>query len=276
MTAAVLHAGVAHPPGARRGLMAERASKANYWVPILGHAIRTLEVFDDADTRLSLQEVTARVHISKSSAFRILFTLENLGYIRRDAATRKYCLGLRVLEIAKRVTGTRNVVHIARPYMRDLQNRFAETVNLACVHSNDLFYVEIAESHQAFRMSADVGSRAPLHASAVGKAIAAFLPKKDLTALLAGKRFTRFTPNTVTSVKAFTAELAKVRRRGYSQDNEEVERGASCIAVPLLDEREHATHAISISGPTHRVQPKRDDIVRELLRVSAVLRRELE
>jgi IclR family KDG regulon transcriptional repressor len=255
--------------------MAERASKATYWVPILGHAIRTLEVFEDADTRLSLQEVTARLHISKSSAFRILFTLENLGYIGRDATTRKYCLGLRVLEIAKRVTGTRNVIPMARPYMRDLQNRFAETVNLACVHSNDLYYVEIAESHQAFRMSANVGSRAPVHASAVGKAIAAFMPKKNLAALLAGKRFTRFTPNTVTSAKAFIAELVKVRRRGYGLDNEEVERGASCIAVPLLDEHEHAIHAISISGPTHRMLPKKDDIVRELLRVSAALGREL-
>jgi DNA-binding IclR family transcriptional regulator len=255
--------------------MAERASKATYWVPILGHAIRTLEIFEDADTRLSLQEVTARVHISKSSAFRILFTLENLGYIRRDAATRRYALGLRVLEIAKRVTGTRNVIHVARPHMRDLQNRFAETVNLACVHTNDLYYVEIAESNQAFRMSANVGSRAPVHASAVGKAIAAFLPKKNLAELLAGKRFTRFTPNTVTSAKAFIAELVKVRRRGYGIDNEEVERGASCIAVPLLDAHQHAIYAISISGPTHRMLPKKDDIVRELLRVSGALAREV-
>ena len=260
----------------RRGVMAEPASKANYWVPILGHAIRTLEVFDDADTRLSLREITTRVHISKSSAFRILFTLESLGYIRRDLETRKYCLGLRVLEIAKRVTGTRNVVHIARPYMRDLQSRFAETVNLVSLHSNDIYYAEIAESHQAFRMSADVGSHAPVHASAVGKTIAAFMPKKRLTALLAGKRFTRFTRNTLTTLRAFTAELAKVRRRGYAIDNEEVERGAFCVGVPLLNDQGQATHAISISGPAHRVQPQKEEIVRELLRVSAALSRELK
>ena len=255
--------------------MAERASKPTYWVPILGHAIRTLEIFEDADTRLTLQEVTARVHISKSSAFRILFTLENLGYIRRDAATRKYSLGLRVLEIAKRFTGTRNVIHVARPYMRDLQNRFAETVNLACVHSNDLYYVEIAESTRpsGCRPMWVLGRRCMPRPSA--RRLRPSCPRRISRSCSRASASRGFTPNTVTSAKAFIAELVKVRRRGYGMDNEEVERGASCIAVPLLDAHQHATHAISISGPTHRMLPRKDDIVRELLRVSAALGNEL-
>ncbi len=256
--------------------MKESASESRYWVPILGHAIRTIEIFEDADTQLNLQEITARTGISKSSVFRILYTLEHLGYVGKNSETRKYHLGLRILEIAHRARATRNVVQLARPYMRELQNQFLETVNLAVFQNNDIHYVDILESSQAFRMTGEVGSRAPFHATAVGKSIAAFLPEGALKALLAGKRLPRFTRNTVTTQAAFLKMLAKVRQQGYGVDNEETERGAFCVGVPIFNGGDQATHSISVSGPVHRVRTQAKAIIRELLRVSAGISHDLK
>lgn len=256
--------------------MNEDASRSKYWVPILGHAIRTIELFVEPDTQLTLQEVSARAKISRSSAFRILFTLEILGYIRKNPDTRKYGLGMRIVEIAFRGRASRNhIVQIARPYMRELQNRFGETVNLAALQNNAIYYLDILESAQAFRMSADVGAAAPVHASAIGKAIAAFLPPQGLRALLAGKRFKRFTPNTVANRAALARALSKVRQQGYGLDSEEVELGAFCAAVPILNGDGYATHALSVSGPAHRVRGQLKSIIRDLLRVSSAIKEDL-
>jgi IclR family acetate operon transcriptional repressor len=249
---------------------------SKYWVPILGHAIRTLELFDDAETQLSLQQVTALAGISRSSAFRILFTLTELGYIRRHPDTRRYHLGRRVAEIATRLRAPQNVLQVVRPYMRTLQNQFAETVNLAALQGSEVYYVDIVESAQTFRMAAQIGSTAPLHASAVGKTLAAFLPEDSLKRLLAGRRLRRFTPSTITTRSAFIAALVKIRQQGYAIDNEEVERDAYCIAVPIFGREGHASHAMSLSGPATRMRAQARPIIRELLRSSAIISRDLQ
>ncbi|CAN5596194.1 IclR family transcriptional regulator [soil metagenome] len=255
--------------------MKNLGSQAKYWVPILGHAIRTIELFEDAETQLTLQEISARADISRSSAFRILFTLERLGYITKDADARKYHLGPRIAEIAHRVRATHNVVQVARPYMRELMSQFSETVNLAALQGSEVHYVDIVESARALRMAADVGALAPLHASAVGKTVSAFLPEESMQALLTGKRFRRFTRNTITTRTAYAKALSRVRQQGYAIDNEEVERGAFCIAAPIFNGDGHATHALSISGPAHRVRTQSKPIIRDLLRASAAITRDL-
>ena len=237
---------------------------SRYWVPIIGHAIRTIEVFEDGATHLSLQEVSRRSGVSKSSTFRILHTLEELGYVARDPETRLYRLGLRILEIAHRVRASHSVVSVARPHMRRLQHRYLETVNLAAWQGKDIYYVEIMESNQPFRMTAVAGSRAPFHATAVGKAIASTLSAKRVGAVLSSERLQRFTENTITSRAAFAKVLATVRRRGYALDDEETEPGASCVAVPIFGAEEYATHALSVSGPTHRIRAQRQSIIHDL------------
>jgi DNA-binding IclR family transcriptional regulator len=255
--------------------MKDSSSQSNYWVPILGHAIRTIELFEEAETQLTLQEISARAGISRSSTFRILFTLEQLGYISKNADARKYHLGPRIAEIAHRVRATHNVVQIAQPYMRELLNQFSETVNLAALQGSEVHYVDIVESARSLRLAAGIGSLAPLHASAVGKSLTAFLPEDTVKTLLAGKRFHRFTRNTIVTRAAYSKALSRVRQQGYSIDNEEVERGAYCIAAPIFNGDGHATHAISISGPVHRVRQLSKPIIRDLLRAAAAITRDL-
>jgi IclR family acetate operon transcriptional repressor len=248
--------------------MKNQAMKSRYWVPMVGHAFHALEAIGDADKELSLQEISERAGITKSSTYRILFTLEALGYIGKNAETGKYQLGLKVLESAQKVRAGLSILQAARPLMESLQRKFGETVNLAVLQNNQIVYLEIIEGSHAFRMTGEVGARVPAYASAIGKAISAFLPEAALKALLDGEPLRRLTPNTITSRAELHKSLARVRRQGYALDNEEVDLGASCIAVPIFTDGSRATHAVSLSGPTARIKTQQKAMITELLKFS--------
>lgn len=261
---------------AKKGTENERESA--YWVPMVGHAIRILECFKDADAELSLQEICQNTQVHKSSAFRILYTLCQLGYITRKERAGKqarYLIGGRLTEIAERIRSNRNIIAIARPFLSEILDRFQETVNLAAFRSGDFVYLDILESPQSFRMTGQVGSRFPFHAAAVGKAIAAFLPGPVLQQLFEQNELTALTSNTLTTRTQLLKEFSAIRRQGYSVDDEEVELGACCVAAPIRDENGIATHAISVSGPVPRIRPNRKQIIETLQRVCAILSKKL-
>ncbi len=243
---------------------------------MVGHAFRAIETIADADKELSLQEISDRAGITKSSTFRILFTLEALGYVSKNPETGKYQLGLKVLESAQKVRASLGILQVARPLMEGLRQKFGETANLAVLQNNQIVYLEIIEGSHAFRMTGDVGAHVPLHASAIGKAIGAFLPEARLKALLDNEPLRRLTPNTTTSRGELLKTLARVRQQGYALDNEEVDLGASCVAVPIFSNGSHAMHAMSLSGPTARMKTQQKAIITELLKVSREVSKQLQ
>lgn len=245
-------------------------------MPIVGHAFRILDVFCDADASFTLQEIAVLSKVTKSSTFRILYTLENLGYISRDDKGKKYRLGLKLFEAAEKARPSRSVVQVAMPYLKQLFEAFNETVNLAEYRSNGVYFIEILESSHPFRMTAQVGGKSECHAAAIGKSVAAFLPREALNVLLADGRLPKLTNRTITSRSVLLRHLAKVRRQGFAFDDEEVERGAFCVGVPILTDGVHATHALSVSGPTPRIRARRKEIIRDLLRVATAISVELQ
>jgi len=242
---------------------------------MLGHAIRVLELFDDADRELALQQVTSRTGITKSSAYRILFTLDQLGYIDKDPASGTYRLGRRLFEMAGKARASRSIVQVAQPQMRALHQAFGETVNLAALQGGRVVYLDILEGSHTFRLIEEPGAEAPLHASALGKAVLAHQPDESARTLLAGVRFTRFTPRTIVARPALIKELERVRRQGFATDAEEAELGATCVAAHIVNAHGEATYAISVSGPTPRMRPRFDEVVRGVRaaadRISAAL-----
>jgi len=241
---------------------------------MLGHALRVLEALENGSIELSLQEISSRAKISNSSAFRILFTLESQGYLTKIAATRRYRLGPQIQEMSRRGREGRGILQVVHPHMEQLHDHFRETVNLAAFQNGDFYYLDIIESSHPFRMTAQVGWRTPFHASAVGKVIAAYLPDPELKALIKKDRLPRLTPNTITNRASLLKLLAAIPEQGYSVDDEEVELGASCVAVPLVAKGQ-VNHALSISGPTHRIHTKRRAIIRELKRAAAAIELEM-
>jgi IclR family acetate operon transcriptional repressor len=252
-------------------VITDNGTQSRYWVPMLGSAIRILEVFFDAKAELSLHEVSTASKVGKTSTFRILYTLDKLGYVQRNSSTGRYRLGLRILTAAHNALWGDNLLFTARPLLEQLRDEVDETINLATLRNGRIIYLEIIESLHPFRMVATAGAIAPWHSTALGKVIAAHLPESRVREALKGYRMTRFTKNTITSRKEFLAALRDVRGNGYAVDNEETELGATCVAVPILDNNHQALGGISISGPTPRVKNKEKKIIRALRTVTVAI-----
>lgn len=243
---------------------------------MVGHAFGVLEIFYGADVEFGLRQITAQTGITKSSAFRILFTLEQLRYLVKDAATGKYRLGRRLFEAAGKARSNRSVVQVAQAHMRSLQAEFGETVNLGALQNAEIVYVDVLEGRYAFRMTAAAGSVAPLHASALGKAILARLPAAAVDHLLDQTDFASFTPRTITNRAKLVAVLKRSRAQGYAMDNEEIEAGAVCIAAPIVTAAGDAAYGISVSGPAQRIRQHKDAITAAVIKAVTEITEELK
>jgi DNA-binding IclR family transcriptional regulator len=252
------------------------SNRSSYWVPILGSAIKILEVFYGADADLTLQQVSAKAKVGKTSTFRILYTLDKVGYVEKDKNTGRYRLGGKIIAAARKAVVGSNLVLVARPYLKKLRDEFDETVNLAVLQKGEIVYLEILESPHAFRMTDSVGARVPWHSTALGKCIAAFLPESRVRSVLRGSGFKRFTANTITSMREYREVLTKVRHVGYSLDAEESELGATCIAAPIFAYEDEVVGAVSLSGPSPRIQDKQNKVAHALKVVAAAISHSLE
>ncbi|MCP5113670.1 MAG: IclR family transcriptional regulator [bacterium] len=140
----------------------------------------------------------------------------------------------------------------ARPSLWELWRATQETVNLAVLEGFEVVYVDCLESPHDLRLVTNVGMRAVFYRTALGKAIAAFLPAERRRLLLESTRFQAFTPTTVASSAEMAPQLEEVRRLGYAVDSEESVLGLRCVSAPVVDASQEAVAAISVSGPTSR------------------------
>ncbi|BBH23499.1 IclR family transcriptional regulator [Paenibacillus baekrokdamisoli] len=219
------------------------------------HSIeKALDVFEalSAQDSLSLIELAELVNQPKSSLYRIILTLEKRGFISRSQEDGKYCLGYKQLIITKNLLERSSLRNAALTEMNKLVEKYGDTVNLCVLMEQEILYVEIIEGTYALRMSDKIGSKSPFHATATGKAIAAFLQEDQVRDMIAAQGLPRLTPNTITEESSFYKELEQVREQGFAVDNEEITQGARCIGVPIFDMFGHVAGAISISGAVHR------------------------
>lgn len=246
-----------------------------YRVRVVDRALDVLEAVRDAGRPMRLEEISRRLSVAKSSAFRLLCTLERRGYVERHDGGRQYRLGPRWLSY--RDVGARHapLTEAAIPQMRHLLDAFKETVNLGVLSDGEVLYLEMLESSHSFRMAAAVGTRSPVHSTALGKAIAAHLPPSDLDRLIRTRGLHALTPRTITSPAAWKRDLARTRVRGFSDDNGETEAGAACLGAPIFGPDGEVVGAISISGPTSRMRPIKRAAARALVQACASISRAL-
>ena len=221
-------------------------------VAVVGKVIDLLEAIA-ATGPLGLTEIAGRTSINKASAFRILSTLEARGYVEREASSRRYQPGPKLLALGMSLVSSLDILRSARPELVSLAEEFGETVNLGLLNEGKVLYLDIIQSRFGLRMSAEIGNRDPLHSTALGKAILAPMPASELRQALANCNWERFTPNTLVTLNALEQDLKGARERGYSIDDQENEHGARCIAVPVMNQKGRATAALSVSGPAARI-----------------------
>jgi DNA-binding IclR family transcriptional regulator len=223
-------------------------------VGVISKVLLILEALQSSSAGLGLKAICDLTGIHKSTAHRFLKHLEHEGYLIRTEAG-AYLIGPRLSQMSARGNQGATLQAVARPILWELWKSTQETVNLALLDQGTVLYVDVIESPHEFRLSSRVGTRRSLHVTALGKALAAFLPAAARENVLSTITFQKSTERTIMNLLQFRQELEKIRRQGYAVDDEEAVQGARCVSAPILNSEGEPIAAVSVSGPVTRVSP---------------------
>ena len=202
---------------------------------------------------LTLTEIAQRLDLAPSTVHRVLVTLAARGVAESDNATQTWHVGPTAFRHGSAFMRRSGLVERARPVLRRLMEVTGETANLGILDGNAVLFLSQAETHETIRAFFPPGTRSPLHASGIGKALLAHMRKFELRQLMRDMQLAQFTPMTLSAPQALLDDLAQIRARGYSLDNEERSLGMRCIAAPIFDLAGEAAAGISVSGPLSRM-----------------------
>jgi IclR family KDG regulon transcriptional repressor len=216
-------------------------------------AVDILNLFDGQCPQLGTTDIARALGLHKSTVASLVYTLEANGYLTQDPESRKYRLGLKLVERASAMLEQVEIRQIAHPFLQQLRDKWNETVNLAVLDGSDIVYIERFLGTKALGMRSEVGNRAPAHCTALGKAILACYPAAYVQSFVKRYGLVSVTPKTITDPDEFLADIEKTREQGFGLDDEENEIGGRCVAVPIFDHTGSAVGAVSISAPTARL-----------------------
>ena len=239
-------------------------------VQSLVRALRLLSVVAKADDGLTLTETAQRASLPVSSAHRLLSTLQQERFVRFDQERTRWFIGVEAFVAGSGFLRSRDLVAVARPYMRHLMEESGETVSLAVEEGGQAIYLAQVECRQLMRALASPGQRAPLHSSAVGKAMIAFAGEPRKQSLMDNLRLERFTDRTIVRQSTFVDAVEQARKRRYAIDDEEYAVGLRCVAAPIFNEAHEAIAAISLSGPKARITDSKLEALADLAQSAAV------
>jgi DNA-binding IclR family transcriptional regulator len=216
-------------------------------------AAELLSSFTPATPSWSLSALARHLQLPKSTAHNLLQTLKDFDLVHQDTHAHLYTLGPRSLELGLTYARSTDLLSRARTVLQRLVEISGETAKLGILSANQVLILAAVESPRQLHTRGDLGTRWPLHSSSLGKAILSALPPAEAAAILQTTGLPRFTPSTRTSLPALQQELSAIRARGYSLDLEENEPGVCCVAAPLPASLNGAVAALSVSGPTARL-----------------------
>lgn len=214
----------------------------------LDRALRMLEVLGDSENNIGVTELGQKLDVDKSTAYRLLATLAARGYVEQEPETKKYKLGLKVVELSSMVLDKMELRKVAKPFMKELMRRTNETIHLAILDVGNVVCIDQEETPSMINVNMAVGREAPGHCTAIGKVLWAYLKEEELDRVLKKKVLTRFTARTITSIPELKIHLKKVREQGYALDDEEFTIGVRCIAVPMWNYKNKVIASLGMSG----------------------------
>jgi DNA-binding IclR family transcriptional regulator len=220
-------------------------------IQVIDRASDLLEAIARYTRAVSLKVLAAETGLHPSTAFRILASLVAHDFVARDEGG-TYRLGPRFLKYAARVRADLDVRALARPEMQRLLETIGETVNLTVREGDEVIYVERALPNRMMRVEQVIGSRAPLHVTAVGKLMLGDAGIEETLAYARRTGLPAFTPRTLNDPERLLAAARQAVQDGYAFDDEEAETGVGCIGVLVRDGSATAVAGLSVSAPIER------------------------
>jgi DNA-binding IclR family transcriptional regulator len=219
-------------------------------------AITLLKLFTETHPVWSLAELTKHSGLNKTTAFRLLSALESEGLIMRNSDTETYTLGPEIIVLGGRALRSNNLRSLSRDELKALADKTGETATIEVLTGKEVLILEEVVGAHLFGGIPSIGMRWPAYATSTGKSILAYLPDGLVDSILKSP-FPQFTPRTIGTMDALRKDLAKVRERGYAIADEELELGFTAVGAPIWNHDGDVAGAISIGGPSVRVNAQR-------------------
>jgi DNA-binding IclR family transcriptional regulator len=205
---------------------------------------------------LGVTEIARGLGVHKSTAFRLVATLERHDIVSQTEDRGKYRLGVGVLRLAGATRVRLDLVQESRPVTLQLATTVGETVNIVVLSGQEALYLDQVAGPSALQMHMWAGQRVPLHATSNGKVLLAYAAP-GTTARLLHDPLARFTERTIGTVAELERELDVVRERGYAVAVDELEQGLTAVSAPVVGIDGHVVASVSASGPSFRLPPDR-------------------
>jgi len=209
---------------------------------------RAIDIIEDiAAGPKTVAEVSQHLGVSKSTAFRLLQTLNEGGFAYRNEEGR-WTVGNRLISIAEQALNSFDLRAVATPHLRRLEQICGHTIHLAQLVDGEVFYIDKVEGRDSVQMYSRIGKKVEAHASGIGKAILAFVEEPLHENLLSELVFQRHSPTTITDRAAFRQELSEIRARGWASDDGEFEELINCVAAPVRTADGKVRAALSVTA----------------------------
>ncbi len=228
-----------------------------------GNAVRSVDraaalllALGESPGAAGVTELARRLGLHKSTASRLLATLEKRGLVEQDDETGKYRLGLVVIRLAERAERTLDLRGLALPDLERLARLTHETTSLGVLDADQLLTVAQVDGPNLIAVGDWTGRSTPLHCVASGKVLMSTLAEREVVRIVK-RGLSRYTERTIVDLEPLLEELARIRRRGYATSLGEYELGLNAVAAPIHDARGQVIAAVDIWGPAFRLTPRR-------------------
>jgi DNA-binding IclR family transcriptional regulator len=219
-------------------------------------ALQLLQELAELGGCAPLSTLARQMGLSRSTVHGLLATLRYHGMVSQDDHG-NYVLGIRLFELGYQAVSRLDLRIAAGPILQKLVDEFMETVHLVVSDGLYVVYIDKCESQQSMQIVSRIGQRLPAYCTAVGKAILAFKPEDELDRLLAEAPLIPMTRNTITDPQILKKHLLQVHLQGYALDQEEIAEGLRCAGAPIFDYTDQVVGAVSISGPSVRMNDEK-------------------
>ncbi len=219
----------------------------------LSRGLQLLEILSRGPQTQGVTDLARVMEVDKSTVSRLLKTLQRHGYVAQDEATRSYGLGPGIVPLGQRALRRMDIRVEAKPYLNRLVAATGECAHLAVLYGKSVLYVDQVTSDQTVNVDAPVGTLAPMHCTALGKAMLASQPEEWRAGFVSEQSLRAYTGRTITDAGALLQHIGTVEAAGVAIDDEEFSVGIRCLAAPVRDHEGGAAGAIGISGPSPRV-----------------------
>lgn len=247
-----------------------------YSVKVLEKVVKILDLYTYTDTSFTLEQIARKTGLSKTTAFRILKTLEKHSIFRYNKVEEAYSLGLKLMELGGIVYSSLSIRNVASPYMDALSHSLKATILFGIIRDDHLMYLDKRESESIIRVSSYIGLKRPPYYGMLGMTLVAYMPEEEKGRLLQLYPPARITDRTITDVMELMRRFDQIKKLGYYIEREEIIDGVMGVGVPIRDFLGNVVAALGASMPEFQVTDKIiQRAIKELMAASKSISKEL-